>query len=63
MPRRTGLAALYGLLLRLFALACFVIGVAFIAFGCVLENPPKQLVSGSAPHSQARRPPGYLRQL
>lgn len=48
MPRRTGLAALYGLLLRLFALACFVIGVAFVAFGCVLENPPKQLVSGSA---------------
>ena len=49
MSRRTGLAALYGLLLRLFALACFVIGVAFIAFGCVLDNPPKQLVSGSAP--------------
>ncbi|KAK9833527.1 hypothetical protein WJX81_001723 [Elliptochloris bilobata] len=47
MSRRTGLAALYGLLLRIFALACFAIGVAFIAFGCVLENPPKQLVSGA----------------
>lgn len=48
MSRRTGLAALYALLLRIFSLAAFLIGVAFVAFGCVLENPPKQWVSGCA---------------
>jgi len=62
MPRRSGLSALYGLLLRVFALACFVIGVAFVAFGCVLENPPKQWVSGCAQsgnsaHCQCKRGP------
>ena len=39
---------LLGLLLRVFALGSFVIGIGFIAFGCTLESPPKTFVPGYA---------------
>lgn len=46
MATQTTSVLIFGLLIRLGATLMFCLGVGFIAFGCVLENPPATLVPG-----------------
>jgi hypothetical protein len=46
MAHQGYVSGLFSLLLRIFSLGSFVIGIGFIAFGCVLESPPKTFVPG-----------------
>ncbi len=39
---------LFSLLLKGFSLTSFLVGIGFIAFGCVLQSPPKTFVPGCA---------------
>eukprot|EP00884_Botryococcus_braunii_P022211 jgi/Botrbrau1/8674/Bobra.0087s0027.1 len=44
MAKRTVFTWMFTFLLRVFATVSLVVGVGFIAFGCVLESPPKTAV-------------------
>ena len=44
MAKKTYVTFLFSLLLKGFSLASFLVGIGFIAFGCVLQSPPKSLV-------------------
>ena len=46
MAHQGYVSGLFSLLLKIFSLGSFVIGIGFIAFGCVLESPPKTFVPG-----------------
>ena len=46
MAQQGYVSGLFSLLLKTFSLGSFVIGIGFIAFGCVLESPPKTFVPG-----------------
>jgi len=46
MAEQGYIRGMFSLMLKVFALGSFVIGIGFIAFGCVLESPPKAFVPG-----------------
>ena len=46
MAQQGYISGLFSLLLKVCSLGSFVIGIGFIAFGCVLESPPKAFVPG-----------------
>jgi hypothetical protein len=48
MAKATYVTFLFSLLLKGFSLTSFLVGIGFIAFGCVLQSPPKTFVPGCA---------------
>lgn len=46
MVKATIITSFFSLLLKIFSLGSFLVGIGFITFGCVLQSPPKAFVPG-----------------